>query len=846
MADYTLSAKITGDSSNFSSEFDKAQEKIKGFNDSADTMGDKLKDTGKNMMGAGAKVTALSTPIMAMGKQVFDTGMEFEASMSNVQAITQGTEDELSALTETAREMGSSTRYSASEASEAMGTLALSGMDAEQVIATIPDTLNFATAAGIELGRSAEIVSGNLNAFGLEVDEAQRVTDVFAQAQASSAMDAEQLAGALEKVAPMASSMGHEIEGTSALLGILANNEIKGARAGTMLSRVYKDITDSAEEGKIAIGEHSIEVFDAQGNMRNMTSIVADVAEATEGLSGEQKQSALSAVFQGQSMDALLPLLNSGADELLGLEEALYNATGSAEEMRNVMDDNLAGSVAGMSSSFDELKLRLFDVSEGAFGAIVAKITDLLDWLGELDDSTLGLIAGISGIVVVAGPLIMLAGMLTTAIGALLSPVGAVIAVIAGLVAVGVALYANWETIKNKATEIWEGIKNFFSETWASIKDGINSFLEPITDWFSNTWDSIKETTSSIWEGISDFFGTIWEGITDVFNFALEVISAIVEGAFTLIVTYVKLPLEVIKAVVTTIWNYIGDFTLKAWEKIKEAVSKPVNAIKDFVSTGFNAIKDITSKVWDSVSKVISSVWESIKSTVSNAINTVSNTISNIWNSIKSTTSSVWNSIKTAIMTPINSARDIVGNTINTLSNNISNVFNSIRSTATNIFNNVREAMVKPINTAKDTISNIIDSIKGFFSNLRLKFPKIEMPKLPRFSLDGKFSLKPPSVPRLKVNWRADGAIFTSPYIFGNQGVGEAGPEAVLPIEKLGSIMADTLDRMGYSNDLQGDNQPVNTNVYVDINDANIYDSRDIKEVSKELATEIGREIQFG
>lgn len=841
MADYTLSAKITADSSQFSRAFDDAKAKLKGFDKSVGGMSDSLISGGKNMMKTGAKITAMSAPLVMFGRDVFKTGMEFEASMSNVQAITNATDSEMVRMTDTARELGSSTRYSASEASEAMGALALSGMNTDQVIASIPDTLNLATAAGIDLGRSAQIVSGNLNAFGLEANEASRVSDVFAKAQANSAMDAEQLAQAMEKVAPMASSMGHEIEGTSALLGILANNEIKGARAGTMLSRVYKDITDSAQDGKIAIGEHSIEVFDANGNMRDMTSIVADVADATEGMSDEQRQAALSAVFQGQSIDALLPLLNSGSEELLELEEALYGAEGAGQEMADIMDDNMAGGLANLNSSFEEFKLRLFDVSEGPMTAIIDKITGLVDWFAQLDDKTLGVIMAIGGVAVVVGPLIMMIGMLSMAIGAIMTPIGAVIGIIAAVIAAGVALYLNWDTVKEKAGQF----RDYLSQVWENMKTAISNFLEPILGWFSDTWNSITEVTKSVWNGIKNFFSTIWDGISTIFNFGVELVKSIVESGFTLLKTIVRVPLEVVKAIVKTVWNYIGDATTKAWNKVKDAVMKPVNAVKDIVSRGFNAVKSTTSSVWNSVTSVISNVWSSITSRVSSATSAISSTISGIWNSIRSFTSSVWNSIKSAIMGPINSARDTVSSVVSSISSTMSSTFNSIRSTATSIFNSVKSAMTKPIQSARDTISGVIDSIKGFFSNLRLKFPKIEMPKLPRFSLKGKFSLMPPSVPKLSVNWNAKGAIFTRPTVLGgNQGVGEAGAEAVLPIEKLGGIMADTMTRMGYNNDTPSGS--TGTNVYVELKDANIYDTRDISEVAKELATEIGREIEFG
>lgn len=655
MADYILSAKITGDSKDFSKAFGDAEEKIKNFSEKTQGMGDKLQDAGGKMQKAGGKVSLMSAPVVLLGKQVFNTGAEFEAAMSKVQAISGATGNDLELLEDKAREMGATTRYSASEAADAMSFMALAGYDTTQMIDALPAVLDLATAGELDLARASEVVTGNLNAFGLEAEEAARVSDVLAFAQANSGTSAEELASALEVVAPSAAAAGNSIEGTSAIIGILADQNIKGSKAGTYLNSMFNDLQKSAEGGAVAIGETSVAVYDAEGNFRDMGEILVDVEAATQGMTEEQKNNALMAIFQQQSMKGVNSILNAGTEELVNLTAGINDSTGAAGEMAAIMDDNLAGSVAGMSSSFDELKLRLFDVAEKGFKNVVDKVTSVIDWFAGLDDKTLGIIVTVGALVVAIGPLLLIFGTLVSGIGK--------------VIGVGGKLIGNFGKIKAAGSMLMGGLQS-------------------------------------------------------TVGFIFSPAGAILVGIAAAIA--------------------IGVLLYKNWDTIKTKAS----ALKTSISTKFNQIKD---------------------------------------------------------------------------------------------------AITKPIDAAKETVSDIVDSIKGFFTNMKLKLPKITVPKLPTFSITGKFGFNPLSVPKLDINWNAKGGIFTKPTLLGGgQGVGEAGAEAVLPIEKLGGMMANTLSRMGFSNDANNGNGNNSTVVNVNLNNANIYDTRDIKEVSRDLATQVSREVSFG
>lgn len=435
------------------------------------------------------------------------------------------------------------------------------------------------------------------------------------------------------------------------------------------------------------------------------------------------------------------------------------------------------------------------------------------------------------------------------------SPMGATTIAIAVFAAAAYLIYKNWDKIGPWLKNEWEFIKN----TISSAIDAIKSVITTV-------FGAIKTFIVTIWTAISNFFSTIWEGIKTIFTAAFLGIKFIIESAFTIIVTIIRIPLEFIKALFTTIWSAIGDTVMAAlngirdfimgiwngivdfftgifeaiqgkiieqimwedsawnrlkeivtniWNAIKDAIMLVVNKIREIVTTVWNVLLNITMTVFNAMKSFFLTVWNGIKSIITSVVNVIKTVITTAWNVIKTVTTTVWNSIKAVILGVWNSIKAVITGVINVIKSIITGAWNGIKSVTSSVWNGIKMAMVTPVNAARDKIKSIVDAIKGFFSKLKLKLPKIEMPKLPHFSLDGKFSLKPPSVPKLKVDWYAEGGILTKPTLFGINGDramvgGEAGPEAVLPISKLSGILMNTLNKMGYG-------VPQETNVDIEL-----------------------------
>lgn len=307
---------------------------------------------------AGAKVVSELKDFI--GASV-DIGKDFTSMMSEVGAISGASGSQLAQLEQTARDYGATTVFSATEAAEALKYMSLAGWDANQSSAALGGVLNLAAASGMGLGQASDMVTDYLSAFGMQASESTYFADMLAYAQSNSNATAEQLGEAYRNSAANMHAAGQDVETTTSLLEAMANQGYKGSEAGTALAATMRDITQKMDNGAIKIGDTSIAVQDAQGNFRDLTDILTDVEDATDGMGGAQKAAALGSTFTADSIRALNMVLAEGMDTVAGYEEELRSAAGTSEDMAATMNDNLTGDMANMSSAFEEMQLQVFE-----------------------------------------------------------------------------------------------------------------------------------------------------------------------------------------------------------------------------------------------------------------------------------------------------------------------------------------------------------------------------------------------------------------------------------------------------------------------------------------------------
>ena len=368
------------DTSGLSQSFRDAESKI----DSSCTGIDAAVSKATRVIAGFVSAAAITAAVKQATQYVVQVGSAFEASMSEVQAISGATSAELEKMSAKAKQLGSTSRFSATEVSQAFKYMSLAGWDVSQSISAVDGVIQLAAASGMDLAAASDMVTDYLSAFGMEADQATYMADMLAYAQAHSNTTAEMLGEAYKNCAANLNASGQDIETTTALLEGMANQGKKGSEAGTQLAAIMRDLTAKMDEGAIQIGETSVAVMDAQGNFRDLTDIITDVDAATEGMGDAQKAAALASTFTSDSITGLNLILNEGSDKIAGYEEELRNSSGAASDMADTMQNNLQGKITAAGSALEGLGIAAYDYISGPAGTVVDMATGMFKGLTDL------------------------------------------------------------------------------------------------------------------------------------------------------------------------------------------------------------------------------------------------------------------------------------------------------------------------------------------------------------------------------------------------------------------------------------------------------------------------------
>ena len=532
----TIMAYMDLDMSSFNSAIDMAGEQLSGF--ASGGVAGALGSIGAAAETAGRALTlGVTAPLMTAAGAAIQTGMQFDASMSNVYGLMSSlnlSQAQMDALRDTAREMGATTKFSASEAADAMGYMALAGWDDAQVIAGIPGVLNLAAAANMDLAKASDIVTDTMTPFGMAAERAGEAADVFAYAQANSNTTVEALGEAMKYAAPTADAFGMTLQDTAAAMGVLANAGIKGSQGGTTLNAMLRDMKNNAKNGAIAIGKTKVALTNADGSYRSYAAIIRDIDKATSSMTASQRDAALGAIFGDESLKGILATLKQGPDALDAMTEGMYACGGAAEDMAATMGDNLKGDLAILESGAQDMAIALSDWLMPAARGVVQGITDMIGKFNALDDGTKNTIFRIGAMAAAAGPLLLSGGKVLT----LLSGVNPLVV---GLGAAAVLAYTHSDALQGMVAKLGDGV-TAFGEALSSGAGFTAAFSAGLTAAFGEeaagkvlgaiegiktAISTVGDVLTTVTDAVGTFFGSLFdgEGLKQSWDNAAAVIS---------------------------------------------------------------------------------------------------------------------------------------------------------------------------------------------------------------------------------------------------------------------------------------------------------------------------------
>lgn len=747
-----------------------------------DVAGQKMEAVGNSIAGAGKKMMGVTTVIGGVGVAAVKTAADFDSAMSQVAAVSGATGKDFDNLRNKAREMGSKTKFSATEAAEAMNYMAMAGWKTEDMLDGIEGVMNLAAASGEDLATTSDIVTDALTAFGLSAKDSGHFADILAAASSNANTNVSMMGETFKYCAPIAGALGFSAEDTAEAIGLMANAGIKSSQAGTALRTIMNNLAGDVKISGKAIGDVTIATTNADGSMRDLSDILADCRSAFGNLTESEKAQAAESLVGKNAMSGFLALMNAGEGDIEKLSSAIDNCDGSAEKMAMTMQDNLAGQLTILKSQLQELAISFGDILMPAIRSIVSKLQGFVDKLNGMDEGTKRTIVTIALLVASIGPLLIIIGTtiskigvamqgfvklangvsklkvaiqggtgvlgkLGAALGGISAPVLAVVAVIAVLVAAFVHLWKTNEGFRDAIIGTWNRIKDTISGFCQGIVDRLNALgfqFTDIVDVLKTVWDGFCQVLAPIFEGVFNNIANILSTVTGVITGILDVFIGIFTGNWSQawngikeifssiwngISSFFSNILNVIKGVADVVLGWFGTSWNEVWTNIKtffEGIWNGIvsfftgiwETIKNIVQTGIMLIGSILEAAVDIITLPFRFIWENCKEIIIAVWDAIKSKVTTVINAVASVISTVMNAIKTVFTTVWNAIKTVVTTVVNAIKSVVTTVFNAIKSTATTVWNAVKTAVTTPVNAIKSTVTSVFNSVKSTVTSI--------------------------------------------------------------------------------------------------------------------------------
>lgn len=532
---------------------------------------------------AAKKVAALGVAAVgAFAAFSVKTGMDFESQMSKVQAISGATATEVEALTAKAKEMGATTKFSATESAQALEYMAMAGWKTDQMIGGLPGIMNLAAASGEDLAEVSDIVTDALTAFGLKASDSAHFADVLAKASSSSNTNVSLMGNTFQYVAPVAGALGYSIEDTAVAIGLMANAGIKGEKAGTALRGALTNLAKPSDAVAAYMDALNVSLTDAQGNVKPLSALMVDLRQKFAGLTDAQKAEYAAGIAGKEAMSGLLAIVNASDADFNNLTQAIANSDGTAQSMAQTMQDNLKGQLEQLGGAVETVGLTFYDAIKGkatdaitsiadkisawqsdgsidavaekvgvVFGNAVDKASSALTWLSQNGDTVIGVLkalgiafAGVKvlefagnvaravndlslftqTVIAVSGPMRTHAVTLATSSAAWVKNTAMMAANKIGMAASAVVTGAVTAATTAATAAQWALNAAFVATPIGWIVLGLGALVAAGVSLYQN-WDTVKAKASELWAKATEVFTGIKDSIVGAFDAAKEKVS---------------------------------------------------------------------------------------------------------------------------------------------------------------------------------------------------------------------------------------------------------------------------------------------------------------------------------
>ena len=656
-----------------------------------------------------------ATAITALGGAVIKVGSDFEAGMSEVQAVSGASGEALEQLKEKAKEMGAKTKFSATESAEAMNYMAMAGWKTEEMLGGIEGIMNLAAASGEDLAATSDIVTDALTAFGMSASDSTHFADILAAASSNANTNVGLMGETFKYVAPLAGSLGYSAEDTATAIGLMANAGIKGSQAGTALRSIMTRLAKPTKESQAAMDALGLSITDSSGKMKPLSEIVGDMREGFSGLTEDEKASYAAMLGGQEAMSGLLAIVNASDKDFEKLSGAINDCNGSAAEMAEIMQDNLQGQITILQSGLEGLGVSLYETMQDTAKDVVKEAQGMVQQLQDAfnEGGFQGLVGAFGNVlaqivqrIAEAAPTVIEAAVslvmsfcdgLKSAPGIGESGASLITSLVTGLMS---CVGEIWTTAIVLIGKLAEGIAAGAPQMVQAASTAITDIVECIVDWMPDILQAGADIIVALAEGIAGALPTlIYQAAVIVSDIALALVEnlpALVDAALQLVMGLVQ---GLVDGIPVLLEGAIQLF-MAILDALPVIIEKLLQALPDLITTIIDFFTQNIPLIVDGAIQLLMGIIDAIPTIIQAIVNNLPQIITALVNGLVGALPQLLEAAITLLMAIIEAIPDIVV----AIAENLPQIITAIAT-------GLAQAIPQIFTAAKDLLWQIIEAV---------------------------------------------------------------------------------------------------------------------------------------